>query len=141
MEIEFNTRKKLQAILWQISQLLLSDFPHSSSESALDLIKIFFEQQFNRLDRAAKSTDRKVLVQTCITINERIYQHLPYLGFLLRSTNIRNYFEAYHSYVGMAKALIGPNAKVIMSSQWNFSPLTYDGERSSRSCIDWNALV
>lgn len=125
MEIEFNTRKKLQAVLWQISQLLLSDFPHSSSESALDLIKVYFDQQLNRLDRAANATDRNVLVQTCITINERIHQHLPILGFLLRSTNIRNYFEAYHSLVEMALALIGPNAKVIVSSEWDFSPLTY----------------
>jgi hypothetical protein len=91
----------------------------------LDLIKGFFERQLDRLERASKSNDRNVLIQTCITINERIYQHLPLLGFLLRSTNIRNSFEAYHAFVDMAKALIGPNAKVIMSSEWDFSPLTY----------------
>jgi hypothetical protein len=125
MEIEFNTREKLLAFLSQTSRLLLSDFPHPSSESALERIKQFFHEQLDRLDRAARSTERKVLIQTCITINERIYQHLPILGFLLRSTNIRNYFEAYHAFVEMAKALIGPNAQVIMSSEWDFSPLTY----------------
>jgi hypothetical protein len=125
MEIEFNTRKKLQAFLRQISQLLLSDFPYPSSESALELIKGYFEQALTRLDRASLASNRNVLVQTCITSNERIRQHLPILGFLLRSTNIRNCFEAYHSFAGMASALIGPNAEVIMSSEWDFSPLTY----------------
>jgi hypothetical protein len=125
MEIEFNTRKKLLAFLSQTSRLLLSDFPHPSSESALELIKEFFDKQLDRLERAARSPDHTLPMRTCITINERIYQHLPILGFLLRSTNIRNSFEAYHAFVDMATALIGSSAKVIMSSEWDFSPLTY----------------
>ena len=125
MGINSNTRKKLQAFLRQISHLLLSDFPYLSSESALKLIKDYFEQALLRLDRASLASNRNVLVQTCITINERIRQYLPILGFLLRSTNIRNCFEAYHSFAGMARALIGPDAEVIMSSEWDFAPLTY----------------
>jgi hypothetical protein len=142
MEIEFNTRKKLQAFLSQISQLLLSDFPHSSSETALGLIKVFFEKQLDRLERASKSTDRKLMIQTCITINERIHQHLPILGFLLRSTNLRNNFEAYFSFLELARALIGPTAQVIISSEWNFSPLTYPMTVSvSGIRVDRDALV
>lgn len=125
MEVEFNTRKKLQAVLDQISQLLLSDFPHSSSEAALKLLHEYFLKQLDRLDAARKSSIKKAIDQTCITINERIYQHLPYLGFLLRSTNVRNAFEAYYSLVEIAQALIGPTAKVVVSSEWDFSPLTY----------------
>jgi hypothetical protein len=125
MEIEFNTRKKLGAFQSQLSLLLLSDFPHTSSESALGLIRDYFDRQLTRLERAAKSNDRNLIIQTCITINERILQHLPILGFLLRSTNIRNNFEAYYAFVEMARALVGPRAEVIMSSEWDFSPLTY----------------
>jgi hypothetical protein len=65
------------------------------------------------------------VVQACITVNERIREYLPILGFLLRSTNVRNTFESYYSFVQMARALIGPSAKVIVSSEWDFSPLTY----------------
>jgi hypothetical protein len=39
MEADFNTQKKLQAVLEQISQLLLSDFPHPSSQDALKLMQ------------------------------------------------------------------------------------------------------
>jgi hypothetical protein len=125
MDLEFNTRKKLHAILAQISQLLLSDFPHASSQTALEAMQVYFRTQVGRLDRATKTSNQKVVAQACITINERIYQYLPILGFLLRSTNVRNNFEAYHSFLTMARAIIGPRAKVVISSEWDFSPLTY----------------
>jgi hypothetical protein len=125
MEADFNTKKKLQAVVDQISQLLLSDFPHASSEDALKLMQKYFLRQLKRLDEAKKSSVKTATIQTCITINERIYQHLPILGFLLRSTNVRNAFEAYYSLVEIARALIGPKAKVVVSSEWDFSPLTY----------------
>jgi hypothetical protein len=82
-------------------------------------------QQLRRLRNAKRSSVKKAAIQTCITINERIYQHLPILGFLLRSTNVRNAFEAYYSLVEIARALIGSKAKVVVSSEWDFSPLTY----------------
>jgi hypothetical protein len=61
----------------------------------------------------------------CITINQRIVIYLPILGLLLRSTNTRNSFEAYFAFSEIAKALLGSNAKVIFSSEWDFSPVTY----------------
>lgn len=125
MHVEFNTRKKIDALSRQISRLLLSDFPHVSSRAALQATDVYFKDQIDRLDRAASSQDPKFISQVCVSINERIYQYLPILGFLLRSTNNRNAFEAYHSLLDMARALIGSAAEVIVSSEWDFSPLTY----------------
>jgi hypothetical protein len=125
MGIQFNTKKKLHAFTDLISQLLLSDFPHSSSRDALQLLQRFFSAQSTRLDRAFLSADSDIISQTCITINERIRQYLPILGFLLRSTNVRNTFESYYVLLQIAKALLGADAKVIVSSEWDFSPLTY----------------
>src|ERR1044072_377046 len=106
MHVKFNTRKKLEAFRGQIAHLLLSDFPHDSTRTALDLLDDFFKTQANRLNLASQSTNKKLISQTCITINERIYQNLPILGFLLRSTNVRNTFEAYYSFLRIAEALI-----------------------------------
>ena len=125
MHVEFNTQKKLTALLGQISQLLLSDFPHVSSRTALEIMQQYFLRQSERLNRAIRSNDPNFVAQACVSINERIYQYLPILGFLLRSTNNRNAFEAYHSLLEIARALIGPAAEVIVSSEWDFSPLTY----------------
>jgi hypothetical protein len=125
MDIKFNTEKKARAFIAQIDRLLLSDFPHPASESALILIREFFHKQIDRLQRASLTSDKKLIENTCITINQRIYNYLPILGFLLRSTNTRNNFEAYYAFVEIARALIGSNADVIFSSEWDFSPLTY----------------
>jgi hypothetical protein len=125
MDIKFNTEKKARAFVAQIDKILLSDFPHPASESALNLFKRFFEEQLARISRAGTSSDRALLESTCTTTNQRIYQYLPILGLLLRSTNTRNSFEAYYAFVEIAHALIGPSANVIFSSEWDFSPLTY----------------
>jgi hypothetical protein len=125
MDIKFNTEKKARAFVAQIDRILLSDFPHQASESALNLVKRFFEEQLARIDRAGASKDRALLERTCTTTNQRIFQYLPILGLLLRSTNTRNSFEAYYAFVEIARALIGPGANVILSSEWDFSPLTY----------------
>src|SRR4051812_48828034 len=125
MSIEFNTRKKLGAFIAQIDHLLLSDFPHPASEDALKVMRAYFESQEDRLDRAKASNNTNLVAQTCVTINERVYQYLPILGFLLRSTNVRNSFEAYDAFAEIAANLIGGGAKVILSSEWDFSPVTY----------------
>lgn len=125
MHVEFNTHKKLAALLGQISHLLLSDFPHASTRTALEALEEYFKAQTKRLNNASRSPNQKLISQTCITINERIYHYLPILGFLLRSTNVRNTFEAYYSFLQIAKAMIGQDAQVIISSEWDFSPLTY----------------
>jgi hypothetical protein len=125
MDIEFNTEEKAKAFISQIDRLLLSDFPHPASESALQMLRAFFTDQIDRLKRASATSDKKVIEGACITVNQRIYNYLPILGFLLRSTNTRNNFEAYYAFVEIARALIGSNADVIFSSEWDFSPLTY----------------
>ena len=124
MDIEFHTHKKLGAIVAQIEQLLLSDFPHPASENALKLLLDFFRRQITRLANASNG-DPRIVKRVCITVNERILQFLPILGFLLRSTNVRNNFEAYDAFVQLSESLIGPHAQVVLSSEWDYSPLTY----------------
>jgi hypothetical protein len=76
MDIEFHTHKKLGALIAQIEQLLLSDFPHPASENALKLCLDFFRNQIKRLEHASKS-DSRTVKRVCITVNERILQYLP----------------------------------------------------------------
>ena len=112
MNTEFHTQQKLNAITAQIEQLLLADFPHPASEDALRCFAVFFQKQKERLQKAAVGKSPGTLSSTCTTVNERILQFLPLLGFLLRSTNVRNNFEAYDAFVQLAEALIGPHARV-----------------------------
>ena len=125
IELHSHTIEKLKAVVKQIEFLLLSDFPHTSSEAALCLFKNHFEEQVLRVEKAHASGDRSVLMQACATANSRIGLYLPLLGFLLRSTNVRNNFECYDALLQIAQQLIGSNANIVISSEWQISPLTY----------------
>lgn len=125
IELHTHTIEKLSAVVRQIENLLLSDFPHELTEEALKLFSAFFGDQILRVERAKTGAPHDLLVQTCITANSRISVYLPLLGFLLRSTNVRNNFECYDALLQLSQRLIGPQAKIIISSEWDMSPLTY----------------
>lgn len=125
MPIELHVRRKITSFIAQIDGLLLSDFPHSSTESALKLIRTHFVDTLARLDKARGTSKHELIQSACVTANMRIYDLLPILGFLLRSTNVRNNFESYDALLQLSTAIIGPQARVVMSSEWDYSPLTY----------------
>jgi hypothetical protein len=54
-----------------------------------------------------------------------IIHYLPLLGFLLRSTNVRNGFEIYAPLLSLARQLLGKEIKLVISSEWDYSPFTY----------------
>ena len=125
MTIEYNTREQLRAIIAQLDQLLLSDINYSSTQEGLTLFREFFQRSDELVVQAEASGVPNLLSKACITSNERIIEFLPFLGFLLRSTNVRNNFECFDALAELATAIIGPQAKVVISSEWAFSPLTY----------------
>jgi hypothetical protein len=51
--------------------------------------------------------------------------YLPLIGFMLRSTNVRNAFELHGPLVRMARHFFGPQTNVVLSSEWEFSPFIY----------------
>ena len=47
------------------------------------------------------------------------------LGFILRSTNVRNSFETYDPLKAIVEKASAPQAHLIVSSEWDFVPFTY----------------
>jgi hypothetical protein len=125
LKIARHTREKLRAVIAQLDQLLLSDMPHKSTEDGLSLLSEFFRKSDKLVERAEASGVPALLSSACVTANERIVNYLPVMGFLLRSTNVRNNFECFDVLAELATAIIGPQSKVVISSEWDFSPLTY----------------
>jgi hypothetical protein len=120
------TVQKVQATLAQISELTLADFAYDEPRSALGLLRSIFEQDVARLRGLDPGTDPAVRKQVCAQANARIaLYHDNVLGFLLRATNVRNAFEVYDPLLQLSKKVCGSDAKLILSSEWSFSPLTY----------------
>jgi hypothetical protein len=120
-----HTLRKVVSILEEIENLTTSDFPHHDSKDALELLKTLFEGDKNRLGLASSSTDNAIRKSACTYANSHIATFLPILGFSLRSTNVRNSFEFFDPLLRLARRFLGIGAKLVLSSEWEFSPLTY----------------
>jgi hypothetical protein len=96
------TLQKIQLVLAQISRLLESEFPHSDSKKALELLKLVFEQDEQLIEKSIKEGDLPIKEQACGEANFHVARFLPILGFVLRSTNTRNAFEFFVPLVRLA---------------------------------------
>jgi hypothetical protein len=70
-------------------------------------------------------TDPAVRQQTCAHCNVQVARYQAVLGFILRATNVRNAFEIYDPLLSLFRKVYGPQDKLILSSEWSFSPFTY----------------
>lgn len=119
------TRKKLKDVVETIKLLKEEDFPHEDSSHALGLLEAKFKQRLELLDKTSANNDTAVVSRVCKEATETIDQFLPLLGFIARSTHIRNAFELHGPVLKLVHKALGPDAKLILSSEWEFSPFTY----------------
>jgi len=55
-----------------------------------------------------------------------LFRYLPLLGFILRSTNVRNAFEIYGPLLRLSQQILHGDTQLILSSEWRmYSPFTY----------------
>jgi hypothetical protein len=128
------SKLRLQAFLEQVANLSESEFPYRDSRVALDLVELAFKRRLSRLDRLHAQSDPGVVKQECRLALEDLFTYLPLLGFILRSTNVRNAFEAFAPIRRLARRLLSPSTshapppeiKLLLSSEWDYSPFVYD---------------
>jgi hypothetical protein len=66
-----------------------------------------------------------IIRHVCAMASKDMVNFLPLLGFLLRSTNVRNAFELCGPLSHLARQLLGQDTRLVLSSEWSYSPLTY----------------
>lgn len=120
-----SVRMQLQAFLDEINRLKGSEFPHAFSQQALEKIEGYFRRHFDYLNLLSEKNDPAVIYAACDAAYTNLEVYLPLLGFILRSTNTRNAFEVHGPILRMAQQVLGSDTKLIVSSEWEFSPFTY----------------
>ena len=124
LDVDF-IRQKIRSVLRQIKQLQSSDFPYQESNTALKLLAELYQKELLRLDSLDPGDSKDVRQQVCANANSSIVRYYHVLGFILRSTNVRNAFEIYDPLLDLCQTVYGSTAKLIVSSEWDFSPFTY----------------
>jgi hypothetical protein len=120
-----SARRRVRAFIDQIVQLESSDFAHLDGKDALALIKKDSVALRTYLDRLPPSADDDSVNQACSQARLTISFYTDILGFILRSTNVRNAFEVHFPLKRLIERAVSEDARLIMSSEWKFVPFTY----------------
>lgn len=130
--LEF-ARQRIQAVLVELVRTESSDFPYNDSKDALRSLQRIFADSLKSLDGLDEKSDPDTVVSLCQVALKTITDHLPLIGFIVRSTATRNAFEAFGPFRRLAGELLEPNVpvakrtiKLVFSSEWQYQPFIYD---------------
>lgn len=125
-------KARVRAVLSEIGRLAEAEFPYWHSRAALETLKSLFEKKLERLESFSSTNDPAVVTNECQVTLRATLTYLPFLGFVLRSTNVRNAFELFGPLFRLAVSILEPGVerskqqtRLLLSSEWLFSPFTF----------------
>jgi hypothetical protein len=116
---------RLSAVKAAVEHLKESEFPYSHPKEALELLEHLFSHQQTVLEKVSPTAPASVIHNACSTSLYQLFVYVPILGFILRSTNVRNAFEWYSPLLRLARTVLKADTKLIISSEWDYSPFVY----------------
>lgn len=120
-----HARKRIVTVIEEIDRLKQSEFPYDHPYEALELLAERFKRHQSILEKLSPTATADLINNACSASLNDLYLYVPILGFILRSTNVRNAFEAYAPLLRLARSIIGADTRLIVSSEWEFSPFVY----------------
>jgi hypothetical protein len=118
-------KQKLRSATVLLDALLPGDWPYSDAQEAAQLIRTEFDEELKKLDALDDDSDPAIRVAHCVQARHVIQKNKGYIGFILRSSNVRNSVELYHPLKTITASLLGPKYRLIIGSEWNYSPYIY----------------
>jgi hypothetical protein len=88
-----HARQRLTAVIEEIERLKQSEFPYDQPLSALTFLQERLTRLRTILDKLSDESDPEDVDDACQKSLDQLFYYVPLLGFLLRSTNVRNAFE------------------------------------------------
>jgi hypothetical protein len=122
-----HSRKRLISFLEEVKRLQGLEFPYPHSLEALTEIYGIFNTHLSFLIKLGPHSDPATVRAGCKSALSALFVYLPLLGFVLRSTDVRNAFEIHGPLLRLAQNILGLKTKLVLSSEWDYSPFTYIG--------------
>jgi hypothetical protein len=123
---------RIEAFLAEVTRLDECEFPYEHSQAALHRIRDLFQKKLAILRAFDAKSDPAVVKQECRLSLSDLFNYVPLLGFILRSTNVRNAFEVFGPLLRLAGDLLEPGidkssrrTRLVLSSEWDYSPFVY----------------
>lgn len=124
-----SVRTQLSHVIHTIDALRASEFPYDDSQLALTEVHNLFQEHREVLNAFSEHDDPSVVEFHCTATFKNVRDLLPILGFILRSTNIRNAFEVWGPLRRLANQVLSGDTRLLLSSEWEYSPFTFIGYR------------
>jgi len=117
--------QRARGIIAEIENLKDEDFPYDHSRLALDELEERVRLRLDLLLNVTADDELDDVNRICRESLEQNFKLLPLLGFIVRSTHVRNSFEIFWPLLRLARQVLGDDVKLILSSEWWFSPHVY----------------
>ncbi len=121
-------KQKVSAVIDTINSVRELDFPYEPPREAVDFIRNIFSDHLQHLDGiSAGGTAARTM---CRQVSEDIDNFLLAVGFMVRACDNHGALELQRPLMRLTHRAIAPQIKLIISSDWRFSPFTllYPGE-------------
>ncbi len=118
--------QKVEATLHLLEEISSIEFPHDDSTQALAELKVILEDVLSDLETAKRlPLETGLLRSTQLSSLEKVINALDLAGLVANSANIRNAFEGHGPLLDIARRLVGSDAHLVLSFQWEWVPFTY----------------
>jgi len=122
-----STLRKLEGALDRAEGFLSSRPAQEDSRAAAEqLIHLLMTQrdEIAALAPLVEVGDREVIATRCDVALAKLVRWTPLLGLIHRSKSSANPFEMYGPLLALARQVIAPHIRLVVSSEWDFSPFT-----------------
>jgi hypothetical protein len=119
-------RQRVDKVLKLVQVLKSHDFPHADSRKTLAFVETQFRELEDTLHHLDDSLhDPHTIRANCRSALEAVSAYLPVLGFVARSTDVVGALELHRPLHRIVTAVVGPDAHLLLTSDWQYSPYTY----------------
>src|SRR6185437_6533340 len=119
-------RQRVDKVLKLIQVLKSHEFPHEDSRKTLAFVEGQFGELQDTLQHLNDSlNDPHTIRANCRSALEAVFAYLPVLGFVARSTDVVGALELHRPLHRIVTAVVGPDAHLLLTSDWQYSPYTY----------------
>ncbi len=119
------SKQRLDSAISLVTGLLDTDWAYSDASDALGEIRSALAETRKDLNNLDDDADPKLLYQYRLAALRIVSELTGFVGFILRSSDVRNSFEIYHPIKEIGASLLGSQIKLIIGSEWNYNPFIY----------------
>jgi hypothetical protein len=115
---------KLKNLERQITIARLADFSFPDAREALDILQNRLKKKWEQIEesKSFSTATRNAILRDA---NHLISRFTTIAGIITRSASVRNAFELYFPFLELCQRLVGADARLILSSEWQYVPFTY----------------